>query len=187
MISTLMWVNSIGEWDFTGQNIAGASFGASTLKGFTKEQFYSTSSYQNKDLRGVALGYNELQGWDFSGQDLTGASFSFATLTDTNFEGAILIGANFNTPRFATGVNVKGANLKSTAVTFSMSDALYDENTVYDQYTIFGSFDPEAAGLKFEPTEEGDFNADGVLDAADVDVYYRFFPHFLRPGSPSIG
>ena len=64
--------------------------------GFTKEQLYSTASYQQRNLRGIGLGYNNLTGWDFSGQDLTGADFGSSTLTNANFAGAMVTGASFD-------------------------------------------------------------------------------------------
>ena len=45
-----------------------------TTPSFTKEQFYSTKSYQDGDLRGIRLVLNDLSGWDFSGQNLAGAT-----------------------------------------------------------------------------------------------------------------
>ena len=41
-----------------------------SLAGFTKEQLYSTASYQAKNLAGIGLYSNGLSGWDFSGQNL---------------------------------------------------------------------------------------------------------------------
>ena len=57
--------------------VTGASFGdyLGHSSGFTKEQLYSTASYQQRNLRGIGLRGNDLTGWDFSGQDLTGADF----------------------------------------------------------------------------------------------------------------
>ena len=81
-------------WDFSGQNLTGASLGSSTLRnadftdaivrnalffsstrhGFGKEQLYSTASYKEKNLQGIDLQSNDLTGSDFRGQDLTGAN-----------------------------------------------------------------------------------------------------------------
>ena len=63
--------------------------------GFTKEQLYSTASYQQKNLRGIGLSGNDLTGWDFSGQDLTGADLGGSTLTNANLAGAMVTGASF--------------------------------------------------------------------------------------------
>lgn len=82
--------------DLTGAIVTGADFGQSTSRGFTKELFYSTSSYQAKDLRGVRLFANDLTEWDFGERDLSNASFQRSTLTDTNLTGTIVNGANFS-------------------------------------------------------------------------------------------
>jgi uncharacterized protein YjbI with pentapeptide repeats len=67
--------NNLTGWDFSGQDLTGAYLGASTLTnanlvgamvtgasfygttsvGFTKDQLYSTASYQQRDLRGIGL------------------------------------------------------------------------------------------------------------------------------------
>jgi len=44
---------------------------------------YSTASYQNHDLQGIGLGYNNVTGWNFAGQNLTSAFLSTGTLTNT--------------------------------------------------------------------------------------------------------
>jgi uncharacterized protein YjbI with pentapeptide repeats len=46
--STMLW-----NTDFSDAIVTGAGFGATTGGGFTKEKFYSTASYQAKNLRGV--------------------------------------------------------------------------------------------------------------------------------------
>ena len=55
-----------------GANLAGAvvtrtNFRGTTERGFTKEQLYSTASYQKKNLQGIGLDANDLTGWDFRG------------------------------------------------------------------------------------------------------------------------
>ena len=57
--------------DLSGATVTGANFDDTTSRGFTKEQLYSTASYQAKNLQGIGLGSNDLSGWDFSGQNLT--------------------------------------------------------------------------------------------------------------------
>jgi len=85
----------LGNVSLNGAIVKGASFSATTSRGFTREQLYETASYQAKDLRGIGLGSNELAGWDFSGQDLTGATFYGAALFAADFTGAIVRGAQF--------------------------------------------------------------------------------------------
>lgn len=107
--------NDLSGWDFRGQNLAnanlyfckltnvdlrdaavsGADFWDTTSRGFTKEQLYSTASFQAKNLSGIGLAGNNLEGWDFQGQNLTGARFVHATLTNVNLTGAVVAGASF--------------------------------------------------------------------------------------------
>jgi uncharacterized protein YjbI with pentapeptide repeats len=83
--------------DFTGAALTGASFSDTTSRGFTKEQLYSTASYQQKDLSQVRLdGFNDLRGWDFRGQDLTNANFDFSLLTNADFTDAVVTGTIFH-------------------------------------------------------------------------------------------
>jgi hypothetical protein len=87
---TSAWIESNIE-DTTvlsGELISGATF-ANGVR-VSKSQFYSTASYQAKDLRGIGLWQNDVTGWDFSGQNLTGANLGATTLTAANFSGADL-------------------------------------------------------------------------------------------------
>jgi uncharacterized protein YjbI with pentapeptide repeats len=79
--------------DLTDAVVVGASFWDTTSRGFTKEQLYSTASYQNRDLARIDLRGNDLTGWDFAGQNLTNADFYASTLTDADFRGADTRGA----------------------------------------------------------------------------------------------
>ncbi|MCF7849387.1 MAG: pentapeptide repeat-containing protein [Kiritimatiellales bacterium] len=104
--------NTLDGWDFSGQNLNGADFYRASLGnanltnaiirdanlsdtvrdgwGLASTQFYSTASYQLKNLSGINLSGNRMRDWDFSGQNLTGSDFTGATLTDANFSGANL-------------------------------------------------------------------------------------------------
>jgi uncharacterized protein YjbI with pentapeptide repeats len=93
-------------WDFAGQDLTNANLDESTLTnanlsgavvtrtsfahtaGFTKEQLYSTASYQSRNLQGIWLWNNDLTAWDFSGQDLTNAVLQDSTLANANLSGA---------------------------------------------------------------------------------------------------
>jgi uncharacterized protein YjbI with pentapeptide repeats len=88
----------LSESTLRGANLAGAIVTGTDLSnsGLTKEQLYSTASYQQKNLRGVGFSRNDLTGWDFRGQDLTDASFFIATLTNADLTGAIVTGAGFH-------------------------------------------------------------------------------------------
>jgi uncharacterized protein YjbI with pentapeptide repeats len=117
--------------DFDGANVAGVFFAAPTEGGFTKEQLYSTASYQAKDLHGISLwgastyffvvNGSILSGWDFSGQNLSGAELGEADLTNANFAGANLTDASFYgatlTSADLTGAIVAGALLGATGLT----------------------------------------------------------------------
>ena len=54
--------------------VNGTVFRDTTSRGLTKEQLYSTASYQNRNLQGIVLDSNDLSEWNFTGQDLTNAS-----------------------------------------------------------------------------------------------------------------
>jgi uncharacterized protein YjbI with pentapeptide repeats len=111
----LLGDNDLTNWDLSGQDLTGAYFGGSRLtntslagamiarasfdgttsRGFTKEQLYSTASYQQRNLQHTAFSSNDLSGWNFSGQDLTGASFFYSTLASADLAGANVLGAGF--------------------------------------------------------------------------------------------
>jgi uncharacterized protein YjbI with pentapeptide repeats len=108
--------------DLTGADLSEAIVTGADLratKGFTKEQFYATHSYQAKDLRGIQLGENDLSGWDFSSQDLTNANLHRTNLTNANLAGANLFGADL---RHAIGfapaetTNVRNAVLPNVEI-----------------------------------------------------------------------
>jgi uncharacterized protein YjbI with pentapeptide repeats len=123
-----LYRNDLSGWDFRGQNLSGTSFqdanltnadltgavvtgtsfAGTTSLGFTKEQLYSTASYQAKDLRGISLFNDDLTGWDFSGRDLTGALFFGTKLTNVDFADAVVTGTWFG------GSNVTKEQLYST-------------------------------------------------------------------------
>lgn len=131
--------------------VAGAIFGKSTSFGFTKEQLYSTASYQAMDLRGIALWISDLRGWDFSGQDLRGAEMQTSRLDGANFLGASLENANLS-----------GTDLKGT---------LFDSTTTYNQWTRFPEhFNPRGAGMTLVRSQRGDLNADHELDEGDINL-----------------
>jgi uncharacterized protein YjbI with pentapeptide repeats len=113
-------LNAASLWnaDLTGATITKVKFQFTALKGFTKEQLYSTASHQQKNLQGVVFGPNNLSGWDFQGQDLRGANFAQSTISNANFSGAVITNAQFNglTSRNAdlSGANLSGSNLDSS-------------------------------------------------------------------------
>jgi len=122
--ANLTSVNFVGGTTLTNANftnaiIKNAAFGGLYFTGFTKEQLYSTKSYQDKDLSGVSFASNtmNLSGWDFSGQNLTSASFVEVTLTNANFTGANLTSATFINVNLRN-INFTGANLTSLSLSY---------------------------------------------------------------------
>lgn len=96
--------------DFTGADVRGAILQSTVNEGFTAGQLYSTASYQQKDLTGIDLSFNNLSGWDLSGQNLTNAilytnGHTNQNLAGTNFTDAIITGASL---RSMISTNVGG-------------------------------------------------------------------------------
>ena len=164
--------STLTDANLTGALVTGADFGRATSRGFTKEQLYSTASYQTKNLQRITLMLNDLSDWDFSGQDLTDVELNDSVLTNANLTESDLTNANLQLSTL-TGADLTGAILKNTLLPFgdTLKSAVTDSTTVYNQWTVFPfGFDPFAAGLTMEPSPVGDFNANDVLDVADVDV-----------------
>ncbi len=117
--------NAYCEWpNLHSANLAGALItGTRFYTGFsgTPDQFYSTASYQTKDLHGVAIPFSDLSGWDFSGQNLTGADLSYAALNNANLSGANLTNANLKSSNLTdsnlSGTNLAGADLNAASFT----------------------------------------------------------------------
>ncbi len=96
---------TLSNADLTGAVVAGANFGYTD---FTKEQLYSTASYEAKNLRGIDLERNDLSHWNFSGQDLTNANFKWATLSSTDLTGADVTGPTSG-PRRTTALRTSSS------------------------------------------------------------------------------
>jgi uncharacterized protein YjbI with pentapeptide repeats len=176
LTDTDLWLAVLADADLTDALVNGASLGFATQNGFTPEQLYSTASYQAKDLQRIRLTLNDLTGWDFSGQNLTGASLWQATLTNANLSRANFTGADLEQATL-TNANLTGANLKNALLAgASMDSAVVDSETTYNQWTVFpDGFNPEAAGLSFVRSSIGDYDADDLLDADDIDMLARRF------------
>ena len=55
-----------------------------------------------------------------------------------------------------------------------MALARFDAGTIFNQWTAFPlGFNPLAAGLSFQRSREGDWDASGTLDAVDLDLMYQ--------------
>jgi uncharacterized protein YjbI with pentapeptide repeats len=133
----------LGAANLTDANLAGATIqyavfvrdAITGLGGLTKQQIYSTASYEARDLFGTTFSGNQLAGVNFSSQNmehagfgnavLDGANFRNAILTKTEFSGASIVGADF------TGADTRGANgLDLTGATST--------NTIYPDGHIHG-------------------------------------------------
>jgi hypothetical protein len=111
--------------------VTGARFNETTSRGFTKEQLYSTASYQQKNLQGIDLVGNDLTGWDFNAQDLRGATLNLSGVTSRN---AILSDGTIASLGLASGetlvahpgvpipVQVTGTFLIAPSATFDLTD-----------------------------------------------------------------
>ena len=166
--------------DFTGAIVVGTLFPRGKgggVQGFTKEQLYSTASYQAKDLREIGLMAQDLIGWDFIGQNLTGANLDYSTLKDAKLTGANLANASLSfsaavSSSTLTGADLSGANLKNTRLigARNLGSALFDSETSYNQWTVFpNGFDPTVTGLTLVTSPTSDFDASDALDGNDID------------------
>ena len=128
--------NDLVNWDFSRQDLTGASmsdsvlisadlsgaiitgvdFGNTTTGQLTENQLQSTSSYQMGDLRHVNFQDNNLDGWDFEGQDLAGGSFLSSSLIGVNMRQANLANTGFFLAK------MDGADLRDT----NLSDSNFD-------------------------------------------------------------
>nr|MDQ3421776.1 hypothetical protein [Acidobacteriota bacterium] len=85
--------------DFTGAEVRGTSFGLNPFFSagniITAAQLYSTASYQNHDLSGISLAWNNVSGWNFAGQNLANASLLGINDYGTDFTAADTRGAHF--------------------------------------------------------------------------------------------
>jgi uncharacterized protein YjbI with pentapeptide repeats len=129
--------------NLTGAVVPGADFSSTTSRGFTKEQLYATSSYNQKNLQRISLVGNDLSGWDFSGQTLTDATFTAANLKDTDFSYANLTNAIFGgyigarlPSASLVNTNLAGADLRG-AHGPELSEAI-TTNLIYPDGTVHG-------------------------------------------------
>ena len=81
--------------NLTGAIVTGTNLGNTTPR-FTKEQLYSTASYQQRNLQRIQLHDNDLQVWSFGGQDLTNANLAQSNLANADLTGAGLRNANLD-------------------------------------------------------------------------------------------
>ena len=149
--------NDLSGWDFSNQNLTGTIFSFSNLTsanfansiitearlqrtveiGFTKEQLYSTKSYQDKNLRGVSLWGNDLSGWNFSNQNLEDAVFEASNFTDADFSSANLTEADFHSTTLTntnfTNASINGADFGKTVEFGFTKEQLYSTKNYQDK------------------------------------------------------
>ena len=151
--------------NFAGAMVAGAGFGFyENIAGFTKEQLYSTASYQQKDLRGILLRNINLTGWDFSGQDLTGASFIFSMLWNANLSGANLTDASFSRATL-TNANLAGAMVAGAYFDHHLG---YEDGITLPQLYSTASYQQKnlrGIGLSGHDLASGDFSGQDLSGA----------------------
>ena len=158
--------------NLTGANLANAQLTFSTLRGAN----LSSSTLIYADLMGanlanVKLSRSILTSANLTGADLTNVQLDGSILTIADLTAANLVGANLS-GSVLTSVNLTGANLQNAYLegSVSLSSAIFDSAT-YNQWTVFPEeFDPVATGLNLLISPAGDLDADGVLNAADVDM-----------------
>ncbi len=132
--------------DLTAATLFGVNLDNTVLDGAT---FYA-ASLGAVDLRTASLVATNFHYVNIQNADLRGADLSL-----TKLGGAILDGADFS-----------GADLSSA--TFEMAPT---GSAWYDKNTIFGAFDPIAAGWRLRRSSyAGDFNGDTYINVADIDL-----------------
>ncbi|MCA9200459.1 MAG: pentapeptide repeat-containing protein [Planctomycetales bacterium] len=152
--------------NFTDAIINDVDFGGSSL---TEQQLQSTASFQSGNLRGTSFFYAfSVAGWNLSGQDLSYAAFDY--MTSTNLESSQLVGADL-TGAIVDNANLRGANLGNANLEFLNGLATAQlVDAKYNQWTrLPEGFDAASAGMILEPSPTGDFNADLLVDSADID------------------
>lgn len=115
LAQTVFFRAVLTDANFTGALVANASLSDVTSHGFTKEQLYSTLSYQTKDLSGIILSLNDLSGWNFAGQNLSSAELA-SNLTNANLSGANLNDASFTNSVYVFQTTFTGANLTDATI-----------------------------------------------------------------------
>jgi uncharacterized protein YjbI with pentapeptide repeats len=139
------WNSILTDVNFAGAIVVRASFGRPDpprVGALTKEQLYSTASYQQGFIQGISLDHNDLTGWDFYDKHLNDANFGRATLVNTNFASAELSGASFSGATL-TNANFSGAGAsayfqRSRLINANFSRA-YLQEAVLQEATLTGA------------------------------------------------
>ncbi len=114
---------TLNDVDFTAANITGATFYNASMLGLTAEQFYSTASYQLRDLRDMSFSVFFPNGWDLSYQDFSGSTFFRTWFEGTNLSHADLTNTSW---RITAGVaDFTGADFRGSSG-LSLSSTIYE-------------------------------------------------------------
>ena len=96
--------------------VTGADFWGTTSRGFTKEQLYSTASYQAKNLAGIGLGRQRPQRLGLQRPEPGQRNLGGSTLTSANLSGANLANVYLYSSTL-TNANLSGADTRGTDFT----------------------------------------------------------------------
>jgi uncharacterized protein YjbI with pentapeptide repeats len=158
-------------WDLSGQNLSNASF--------SSQAFLPPTSLANANLSGA-----NLVNADLSKSTLTNTNLSGANLTNANFSYTIHFGGVLLVPTSLAGTDLSETILKNVDLGLAMDIdlAVFSSNTIYNQWTVFpAEFDPIASGLTQMLSPLGDFNANDVLDVADIEMLEQRIRRSLLP------
>lgn len=138
--------------DFTGANIRGADLTSTVSNGFTEAQLKQTMSFQMGDLRGVMFDYNNISKWDLSGQKLQHASFFATRITNVNF----------------TGADLRGAEMSATAGSPIYKNTIMVDGTIKNFSMI--SEEDTLKIHKYKPLDEGGIMISAKVSEADASI-----------------
>ena len=143
---------NLGGVDFTGANIRGADLTSTVSNGFTEAQLKQTMSFQMGDLRGVMFDYNNISKWDLSGQKLQHASFFATRITNVNF----------------TGADLRGAEMSATAGSPIYKNTIMVDGTIKNFSMI--SEEDTLKIHKYKPLDEGGIMISAKVSEADASI-----------------
>lgn len=143
---------NLGGVDFTGANIRGADLTSTVSNGFTEAQLKQTMSFQMGDLRRVMFDYNNISKWDLSGQKLQHASFFATRITNVNF----------------TGADLRGAEMSATAGSPIYKNTIMVDGTIKNFSMI--SEEDTLKIHKYKPLDEGGIMISAKVSEADASI-----------------
>jgi len=175
-------VINIANADITGSIINGSSFSMRTNYPVSKQQLFSTQSWQQKDLSGVRITGGDFAGIDFSGFDLTNAGLLRMYLAGADFTDAVITGCDFSGATSFTGLqfystksykdkDVRGIILNDLNLSNANFRDLNMQGASFDGATLYGT-DLTGADLR------GCSFVGGLLNAAvftDADIRGAIF------------